>query len=74
MLATSVVGAVVIMAGVLGMGGVEGSACSFAVLDNCESEACLSFKILNRCFLGGCNNVSAPIVRSWARSCVRSPE
>ena len=67
-LVASVVGAVVIMAGVLGMGGVEASACSFAVLDSCESEACLSLRRLNRCLLGGCSKVSTPIARSWARS------
>ena len=67
--AASEVGAVVMIAGVLGIGGVDASACSFAVLDNWESEACLSFNRLNLCFLGGCSKVSSP--RFGLRICSR---
>ena len=67
---TSAVGAVVTIAGVSsrGGGGVTASACSFAVRDNCESEACLSFRRLNLCRLGGCRRVSTSIVCSCIRS------
>ena len=67
--AASKVGAVVMIAGVLGTGGVDASACSFAVLDSWESEACRSFSRLNLCFLEGCNNISGP--RFGVRICSR---
>jgi len=35
-----------------GIGGVDIAACSFAVFANCESDACLNFKTLNRCCRG----------------------